>query len=64
MHTPGRIFSSILKMCLPGKPLAPPVLGRSRICVVWEYGRYSYAFVPLPALKPTKAGPPPYKEHR
>jgi hypothetical protein len=60
MQTPGRIFSSMRKMCLPGNPLALPVPGRSRMKVVCENGRYWYALVPFPALKPTKAGVPPW----
>ena len=39
-----------------------PVLGRSLMYVVCEYGRYENDFVPFPALKPTKAGTPPYRE--
>jgi hypothetical protein len=36
------------------------VPGRSRMKVVCENGRYWYALVPFPALKPTKAGVPPW----
>lgn len=52
LHVPSIIFSSIRNMCRPGKPFAHPRPVKSRNTDAWLYGLYSYACVPLPALKP------------
>lgn len=52
LQVPRIIFSSMRKMCLPGKPLAHPRPERSLIAEVCEYGLYSALRVPFPALKP------------
>lgn len=52
LHVPSIIFSSIRNICRPGKPFAHPRPVKSRSTDAWLYGLYSYACVPLPALKP------------
>lgn len=52
LHVPSIIFSSIRNICRPGKPFAHPRPVKSRNTDAWLYGLYSYACVPLPALKP------------
>lgn len=56
LHVPSIIFSSIRKICRPGKLFAHPLPVKSRNTDAWLYGLYSYACVPLPALKPIYGG--------